>query len=131
MKHKDLIDFYFSHPWEIEEGFRPIFKEFGIGHGRVDIIGVDKDRNLCLVEVKTRRSIQDENQVRHYRSSFHNLFRILGLNTAIRAIIVAPEQVKDLGKTKTIFGMEGVKIKRINDIPTSHELYGLKPERLS
>lgn len=118
MKHKDLINFYFSNPWEIEEGFRPIFKEFSIGHGRVDIIGVDKDRNLCLVEVKTRRTfLQDENQVRRYRSSFHNLFRILGLDTPVRAIVVAPEQIKDLGKSKSIFGMEGVRIKHISGIP--------------
>jgi len=131
MKHKDLVDFYFSHPLEIEKGFRTAFKEFGIGHGRVDIVGVDKNRNLCVVEIKTRAaSLKDELQVRHYRSCFINLFKMLGIDRAVRAIVVTPHQTKDLGKTK-VFHRPAIPRTMPNDIPMSRQIFGLKPQNNS
>ena len=128
MKHKDLVNFYLSHPCEIEEGFRAISKEFGLGNGRIDIVGIDKERNLCLVEVKTRKtSIRDELQVKHYRRIFLRLFRLLGINKTVRAIVIGPNQIKDLGKTKSINRMKHYNIKPVKGIPTSREIYGLKP----
>ena len=125
-KHKDLVDFLFTHPEEIEKGFRSTFKEFSIGRGRVDIVGVDKDRNLCVVEVKTKAaSLEDELQVRHYRSGFISLFKMLCIDRAVRAIVVTPNQTKDLGKTR---GFDRAYVPKIipNDLPTSRQLFGLK-----
>jgi len=128
MKHKDLVDFYFVHPEKIEKGFRTAFKELGIGHGRVDIVGVDKNRNLCVVEVKTKAtSLKDEIQVRHYRSCFINLFKMLGINRAVRAIVVTPHQTKDLGTTKGFY-RAAVPRTMSRAIPTSRQIFGLKPE---
>jgi hypothetical protein len=125
-KHRDLVDFLFTHPEEIEKGFRSAFMEFSIGRGRADIVGVDKDRNLCVVEVKTKAaSLEDELQVRHYRSDFISLFKMLRIDRAVRAIIVTPYQTKDLGKTR---GFDRAYIPRIipDDLPTSRQLFGLK-----
>jgi len=128
MKHKDLVNFYLSYSCEIEEGFRAVSKEFGIGNGKIDIVGIDRDRNLCLVEVKTRKaSIQDELQVKHYRSIFLNLFRLLGIDKTVRVIVIEPSRIKDLGKIKSIDRMNHYSVNPARGTPTSREIYGLKP----
>jgi len=56
MKHKTLVNELYMNPNRIESKFRSLFKEFSIGHGRIDIIGKDTNGNLCLVEVKMKET---------------------------------------------------------------------------
>lgn len=125
-KHKTMVNYFHAHPYKIEPRFRSIQKEFSLGHGRIDIIGRDKDGTLCLVEVKTRDSelMLGRRQVAKYQSQLANFLGLIGFKTKIRAIVVTPTEVLDVGMKKSIDAYP--KIKMPSDIPTSREIFGLK-----
>ena len=125
-KHKTMVNYFHLHPYKIEPRFRAIQKEFSLGHGRIDIIGRDKDGTLCLVEVKTRDSelIRGKRQVAKYQSQLANFLGLIGFKTKIRAIVVTPTEIVDVGTKKSTDGYS--KIKMPSDIPTSREIFGLK-----
>lgn len=125
-KHKTIVNYFHMHPYKIESRFRSIQKEFSLGHGRIDLIGRDKDGTLCLVEVKTRDSelMQGKRQVAKYQSQLANFLGLIGVETKIRAIVVTPTEVVDVGMKKSTDAYP--KIKMPSDIPTSREIFGLK-----
>lgn len=128
-KHKRLLDYYFEHPEAIEKGFQPLFKEFGVGNGRVDIIGVDKNKNICLVEIKTsNKTWQDpQKQIAHYRSQLKKLLYHMRVNRSVRAIALTPSHRIDLGVSSVRH--TGYRTKIPKGIPTAQEIYGLKKKQ--
>ena len=52
--HKEMLDYLIEHPSEIEVGMQILVKEFPVFRGRIDLIGRDKDKRLCLIEVAHR-----------------------------------------------------------------------------
>jgi hypothetical protein len=128
MRHGAFVNELYSNPDKIEKNFRVLFKEYSVGRGRIDIIGKDKNGNLCLVEVKMRNSEINsaKNQIRRYRSQLLRLLGIISVDLTIRAIIVTPFKVVDLGikKVNTTHMMKELP----RDIPTSREIFGLRHE---
>ena len=76
IKHDELVNHLMDNPDEVEEGVRIYFKEFGMGKGRVDLVGLDKEQNLVLVEVKTRTPKRETlgKQLRKYYVPLRKLF---------------------------------------------------------
>ncbi|MDH7477767.1 MAG: MmcB family DNA repair protein [Candidatus Bathyarchaeota archaeon] len=124
-KHTNMIDWYLGNPEKIEDGFKPIFKEFGVGNWkRVDILGIDKDKRLCIVEIKTGKDDNYKKQVKKYRSALNKLFEALNLYVPIRIIIITPKGHVDLGPLHNFNPKLQIRIPE--NIPTSRELFGLK-----
>jgi RecB family endonuclease NucS len=128
MKHDAFVNELYSNPGKIEKNFKVLFKEYSFGRGRIDIIGKDKNGNLCLVEVKMKNSEINsaKNQIRRYRSQLLRFLEIISVSLNIRAIIVTPFEVVDLGtkKVDTAYMMQELP----RDIPTSQEIFGLRHE---
>lgn len=126
MRHKDFVNELYSNPSKIEPAFRSIFKEFSVGHGRIDLVGKDRNGNLCLVEVKLKdKEIPSARvQIRKYRSQLLQFLKLAGVELTIRAIVVTPAKVIDLGtrKSKMVATVGEIPI----DFPTSREIFGLK-----
>jgi len=125
LKHKTFVNYLYENPYMIERRFRPLFKEFPLGRGKVDIIGKDKDGVLCLVEVKTRDSerLKGERQVKSYQRQLLRFLSLAGVKLSIRGIVVTPKTVVDVG-TKTSNPVPQLRMPI--DVPTSRELFGLK-----
>ena len=126
LKHKSLVNYFYTKPYKLERHFRPLQKEFSLGHGRLDIIGKDKDGCVCLVEVKTRDSDipSGKRQIRGYQSQLANFLGLIGFQTEIRAIVATPNKVVDVGRKKSFVPQP--KTKMSLDIPTSREIFGLR-----
>lgn len=54
LTHKQVLDYYYKNPEEIEQGLHGMMKEVGVFRGRVDLVGRDKTEKLCLIEVAHR-----------------------------------------------------------------------------
>ena len=128
LKHKSLVNYFYTKPYKIERRFRTLQKEFSLGHGRIDIIGKDRDDNICLVEVKTRDSeiSLGKRQIRKYQSQLADFLSLIGVKTVIRGIVVTPTKVIDVGTKKSFVPQPKIKIPL--DIPTSREIFGLKSD---
>jgi hypothetical protein len=125
MRHKALVSYLYTNPYSIERHFRPLFKEFSLGHGRIDIIGRDKDGVLCLVEVKAKdeERHQAKRQVRAYQKQLLKFLGLVGINLSIRVLVATPNHIIDVG-TRESAPQTLVTIPM--EVPTSREIYGLK-----
>jgi hypothetical protein len=125
LKHDVFVKELYFNPNKIEKNFRVLFKEFSIGRGRIDIIGRDGNGNLCLVEVKMKnKEINSaKNQIRKYQYQLLDFLQIIGINLTIRAMIVTPFTVVDLGvrKRDTAYTIQKIPM----NLPTSREIFGL------
>lgn len=127
-KHDEIIEHLLIHPEEIEEGVKLYYRELGFGKGRVDLIGVDKDGNLCIVEVKIRRPNREKlgKQLQNYYSPIKLLFGVMGIDKKIRMFLATPKGVEHLYDIKPF---KHEYIGRRGAIPTARELYGGQVER--
>ncbi|NIW50876.1 MAG: DUF91 domain-containing protein [Candidatus Korarchaeota archaeon] len=126
MKHKSLVNFFCREPDKIEPRFRVLQKEFSLGRGRIDIIGRDKDGNICLVEIKTHDSEipSGKKQIRNYQSQLAKFLSLIDLEKKIRGIVVTPTKVIDVATIKSFVPQPKIKVPL--NIPTSREIFGLK-----
>ena len=129
MKHKSLVNHFYTKPYKIERRFRMLQKEFSLGHGRIDIVGKDREGNICLVEVKTRDSEipLGKRQIRKYQAQLANFLSLVGVEMVIRGIVVTPTKVISVGTIKSFVPQPKIKVPL--DIPTSREIFGLKSDR--
>lgn len=123
IKHKEMIDHLFKFPDEVEEGVKLYYSEFGFGRGRVDLVGVDKEGNLCIVEVKIRKPNRKTlgKQLRKYYVPLRRLFGMMGVDKNIRMFLATPKGVEHLydikpSKPDYVGSRQG--------IPTAREIYG-------
>jgi len=124
MKHKTFVTILYQSPSRIEPKFRSVFREFSLGHGRIDIIGRDTKGTLCLVEVKTRDSEikQAKEQVKMYQRQLVKFLSLVGIQLPIRGIAISPNRKLDVGTRKSA----PIPIMaRPTEIPTTREIYGL------
>lgn len=99
--HKEAIKYYQRFPEEIEQGLRILAAEVGIFHGRIDLVGVDRDKNVVIIDVTTgvdwKRKVK---QIRKYRKNISWMGqKIFGLRDLpnIRLLLVKPNHyVKDV-----------------------------------
>ena len=54
LTHKQVLDYYYQNPNEIEKGLHSIMKEVSVFRGRIDLVARDKNEKLCLIEVVHR-----------------------------------------------------------------------------
>jgi endonuclease len=86
----DMVDMIFQNPEIIEEGFRPTSREYFTDQGFIDILGKDKNGNLMVLELKSRRAgVNAVKQLTRYLNYFleHKKF--------VRGLLVAPSITED------------------------------------
>ena len=128
MAHKSVIIEICNNPQKIEQGFRVFSTEFSLGHGRIDIVGRDRNRVLCLIEAKVHNGEipKGERQIKQYREQLLKLLEYAGVQLPIRIFVVTPKRTVDLG-VKMSFPIAPSEVS--SDIPLSHEIFGLKKEK--
>jgi len=53
---ENMREMVFENPEIIEEGFRPSSREYSTPNGFIDVLGKDKEGNLIILELKSRRA---------------------------------------------------------------------------
>ena len=125
VKHTEMINHCMMYPEEIEAGLKLYYKEIGMGRGRVDLVGVDKDGNLCIIEVKTKKPKPETLgiQLQKYYAPFRLLLGLMGVTKKIRFFLVTPKEITYLySVTPSLPDNVGNRTK----IPSSREIYGGK-----
>lgn len=87
---EDMGDMIFKTPEIIENGFRPTSREYSVSGGFIDILGKDKNGNLMVLELKSRRAgVNAVKQLKRYLDDFadHKDF--------VRGLLVAPSITED------------------------------------
>ncbi len=81
----EMAELIFENPELIEPGFRPLYREKPIKHGIVDVLGVDKDGNIVVLELKRRRAdLHAVSQLKRYVETLREE------HDNVRGILVAP-----------------------------------------
>lgn len=102
MDHAEAVQFYKENPECIEPCFRVVGAEVGIFHGRIDLIGFDREQQLCLVDVTRGKETKGKmKQLRRYRENLKwlasKVFRCR-LPENVRLLIITPgKEVKEVG----------------------------------
>lgn len=87
---EDMRDHIFKDPDLIERGFRPTSREYAVNNGFIDILGKDKNGNLVIIELKSRRAgINAVKQLIRYFDDFKDDKKF------VRGILVAPSITED------------------------------------
>lgn len=101
--HKDAIMFIKENPQYLEVGLRVIAVEFGVFHGRIDLIGVDREKRIVLIDVDSGHDLgRKVRQLQRYRKALqHTGTQVFGLSLVdmpkIRLLIVNPNKyIKDV-----------------------------------
>lgn len=87
---EDMRQMIFENPELIEDGFRPTSREYSVPEGFIDVLGKDKNGNLMVLELKSRRAgVNAVKQLKKYLEDFadHKEF--------VRGILVAPSLTED------------------------------------
>lgn len=86
----DMGDMIFKKPELIEEGFRPTSREYSVESGFIDILGKDKNGNLVILELKSRRAgVNAVKQLERYVKHFTDH------KDLVRGILVAPSVTEE------------------------------------
>jgi hypothetical protein len=97
-EHGDAVIYYKENPSTLEEGLKILASEVGIFHGRIDLIGVDRNKNLVLIDVDNGHDPRrKEKQLKRYKKSIQWMgTNIFGLRPRdypdIRLLIVNPNK---------------------------------------
>lgn len=87
---EDMRDMIFKTPEIIEKGFKPTSREYSVSEGFIDILGKDKDGNLMVLELKSRRAgVNAVKQLKKYFEDFRDHKKF------VRGILVAPSITED------------------------------------
>ena len=87
---EDMRNMILKNPEIIEKGFRPISREYSVSGGFIDILGKDKDGNLMILELKSRKAgVNAVKQLKKYFEDFTDY------KDFVRGILVAPSITED------------------------------------
>ncbi|WP_175060085.1 endonuclease NucS [Thermococcus sp. 2319x1] len=101
----EMADLIFENPSVIEDGFKPLFKEKPIKHGIVDVLGVDKEGNIVVLELKRRRAdLHAVSQLKRYVEAMKEE------HEKVRGILVAPSLTSG---AKKLLEKEGLEFRRL------------------
>jgi len=93
--HDDYVRFYSENPDLIEPGLKVIGRELWFFRGRIDILAVDRDSNICIIDVTLgkdkKRKIE---QLKRYRKAILDIgWKVYGIRfpRKIRLLVVCPK----------------------------------------
>ena len=110
IKEEDLEDFLYCNLNLIEEGLRPIKRQYEIEEGKIDILAVDKNNNYVIVELKISNDKHLIWQSLYYPLSIKKQLRIEN----VRMITVCPSYPNYIKEPlKLIPGVEMVQYKAL------------------
>jgi RecB family endonuclease NucS len=98
---ENMREMVFENPEIIEEGFRPVNREYSTPNGFIDVLGKDKVGNLVVLELKSRRAgINAVKQLKRYMDCFsdHKNF--------VRGVLVAPSITEDASELLKEYELE-------------------------
>jgi len=98
---ENMREMVFENPEIIEEGFRTVNREYMTSNGFIDVLGKDKEGNLVVLELKSRRAgINAVKQLKRYMDSFsdHKEF--------VRGVLVAPSVTDDASELLDEYKLE-------------------------
>ncbi len=91
----------FKDPFLIEKGFRPTSREYAVTNGFIDILGKDKNGDLVIIELKSRRAgINAVKQLKKYFDDFEDHKKF------VRGILAAPSITEDAMELLEKYKME-------------------------
>jgi len=124
-RHKEIVEKLMYHPELLGEGIKLVYRETGVGRGRVDLLGVDREGNRIIVEVKSREPSfkQRLQQLPKYYAFLKRILELMRVERKIRVFLATPKGVRHLYDIKP--SLEYRATERTG-IPTSRELYGGK-----
>ncbi|HMK54279.1 MAG TPA: endonuclease NucS [Methanobacteriaceae archaeon] len=86
----DMGDMIFQRPGLIEPGFRATSREYHTPHGYIDIMGKDREGNLTILELKSRKAgVNAVKQLKRYLDCFSDH------KDHVRGVLVAPSATDD------------------------------------
>ncbi len=116
----DMGDLIFKDPEVIEKGFRPTSREYHTPQGFIDILGKDKDGNITILELKSRKAGTNAvKQLRRYVDCFTDHKKM------VRGVLVAPSATDDALELLEEQGMEFKTLEPPRDLK-DHEVITLK-----
>jgi len=101
----EMAELIFENPEVIEPGFKPLYREKPIKHGIVDVLGVDRDGNLVVLELKRRRAdLHAVSQLKRYVETLREE------HENVRGILVAPSLTSG---AKKLLEKEGLEFRKL------------------
>ena len=101
----EMAELIFERPEVIEPGFKPLHREKPTVGGIVDVLGVDRDGNLVVLELKRRRAdLHAVSQLKRYVEALREE------HGNVRGILVAPSLTSGARK---LLEKEGLEFRRL------------------
>ncbi|WP_297469052.1 endonuclease NucS [Thermococcus sp.] len=101
----EMAELIFENPEVIEPGFRPLYREKPIKHGIVDVLGIDKEGNIVVLELKRRRAdLHAVSQLKRYVETLKEE------HENVRGILVAPSLTSG---AKKLLEKEGLEFRKL------------------
>ncbi|WP_297063178.1 endonuclease NucS [Thermococcus sp.] len=101
----EMAELIFENPELIEPGFKPLYREKPIKHGIVDVLGVDREGNIVVLELKRRRAdLHAVSQLKRYVETLKEE------HENVRGILVAPSLTSG---AKKLLEKEGLEFRKL------------------
>jgi len=101
----EMAELIFENPEVIELGFKPLYREKPIKHGIVDVLGVDREGNIVVLELKRRRAdLHAVSQLKRYVETLREE------HENVRGILVAPSLTSG---AKKLLEKEGLEFRKL------------------
>jgi len=98
---EDMRTMIMENPDLIEKGFRPTSREYQVSTGFIDVLGKDKNGNLVILELKSRRAGTNAvKQLKRYLDDFADDKKF------VRGILVAPSVTEEARELLEEYKME-------------------------